>query len=281
MQKIMKKSIITKIIVSILVVAVVIVAGVAILAGVFGDRALKLGIETAATKALNVGVSVEDVSLSILGGSVELEDLAISNPPGYQHEHLLVLGSAKVDVDIGSLMSDTVNIKSVMFDEVNLVIEQKDLVRTNNLQEILKSLGSDKEDKEPAEDKDKAPGKQLHIDELEVSNVNVKVKLLPLPGRADTITLKLDPIKMTNLGKGSKLDTAKLTGKVLAAIAAGVAKQGADILPEDVVGPIKSVFGESGKVFIETGKDLLKSGKDVGKDVTDTLKDLFKQKDDK
>jgi len=277
----MKKSIITKIIVSILVVLLVVVAGVVILAGVFGDRALKLGIETAATKALNIGVSVADVSLSILGGSVELEDLVINNPPGYQHEHLLKLGSAKVDVDIRSLMSDTVNIKSIMFDEVSLVIEQKDLIRTNNLQEILKSLGSGREDKEPAEAKDKAPGKQLHIDKLEISNVNVKVKLLPLPGRADTVTLKLDPIKMTNLGKGSKLDTVKLTGKVLAAIAAGVAEQGADILPEDVVGPIKSVFGESGKVLIETGKDLFDGGKDVGKDVTDALKGLFKRKDDK
>lgn len=273
----MKKTIITKIIVSILVVLLVVVAGVVILAGVFGDRALKLGIETAATKALNVGVSVEDVSLSILGGSVELENLVINNPPGYEHEHLLELGSAKIDVDIRSLMSDTVNIKSIMFDEVSLVIEQKDLIRTNNLQEILKSLGSGQEDKEPAEAKDKAPGKQLHIDELEISNITVKVKLLPLPGRADTITLKLDPIKMTDLGKGSKLDTAKLTGKVLAAIAAGVAEQGADILPEDVIGPIKSVFGESGKVLIETGKGLLEGGKDV----TDALKGLFKRKDDK
>ncbi len=177
---------------------------------------------------------MDDVSLSILGGSVELEDLVINNPPGYEHEHLLKLGSAKVDVDIRSLMSDTVNIKSIMFDEVSLVIEQKDLIRTNNLQEILKSLGSGQEDKEPAEAEDKAQGKQLHIDELEVSNVNVK--LLPLPGQADTVTLKLDPIKMTDLGKGSKLDTVKLTGKVLAAIAAGVAEQGTDILPEDVVG---------------------------------------------
>ena len=277
----MKKSIITKIIVSILVVVLVVVAGVVILAGVFGDRALKLGIETAATKALNVGVSVENVSLSILGGSVELEDLVINNPPGYQLEHLLEIGSAKVDVDIRSLMSDTVNIKSIMFDEVSLVIEQKDLIRTNNLQEVIKSIPSGKGEDTATEESDKAPGKQLHIDVLEISNVNVKVKLLPLPGRADTITLKLDPIKMTNLGKDSKLDTAKLTGKVLAAIAAGVAKQGADILPEDVIGPIKSVFSESGKVLIETGKGLLEGGKDVGKDVTDALKDLFKPKDDK
>jgi len=112
-------------------------------------------------------------------------------------------------------------------------------------------------------------------------NVNVKVKLLPLPGRADTVKLKLDPIKMTNLGKGSKLDTAKLTGKVLAAIAAGVAEQGAGIFPEDVIGPIKSVFGESGKVFIESGKGLLEGGKDVGKGVTDALKGLFERKEDK
>ena len=31
----------------------------------FGERAIKMGIETAATKSLNVGVSIDDIDLSV------------------------------------------------------------------------------------------------------------------------------------------------------------------------------------------------------------------------
>ena len=104
----------------------------------FADRAIKIGIETAATKALDVGVDVKDVDLSILGGSLSLQELVINNPPGYAHDNLLVLNKARVAVNIKSLMSDTVNIKEIKLDGVNIVMEQKGL--TSNLQDIIKNI---------------------------------------------------------------------------------------------------------------------------------------------
>jgi hypothetical protein len=280
----MKKGLLKKVLsVIVIVILAIIVLGV-ILVGLFGDRALKIGVETAATKALNVDVTLKDASLSILGGSVELKDLVISNPEGYQHESFLQLGNGNVAVNIKSLMSDTVNIKRINLDEVSLVLEQKGL--TNNLQEILNSIPKGDEPKEPTEPKKE---KNLVIDELEISNVDVKVKLLPVPGRADTIPLKLSPIKMTNLGTDDKLSMAELVVKILGAIAGGIAEQGMDILPAEILDPLKSSIGKAGEVLMETGKEaldktkdlgtgILEGSKDIGKEATDAIQGLFKPK---
>ena len=247
---------------------------VAVLAvDIFADHALKLGIETAATKTLNVGVSVADVDLAILAGKLGLNNLLINNPPGYQHDRLLELKDARIGVNVKSLLSDTVNIREIKLDGVNLVLEQKGITG-NNLQDIIKAIprGEPK-----AEAEAKKPGKKLHIDNLEITDVTVNAKLLPTPGKSDTVTLKLKPIKMTDLGSDNKLDTAELSGRILLAIATGVAEQGAGLLPDDVIGPLKSELQkitELSKTLLKESEKVFKEGEDLGKDVVERAKDV-------
>ncbi len=275
-----------KIVYSILLIVVILIILVAALVHLFGNRALKAGIETAATKTLNVAVSVGDVDLSITGGKLGLQNLVIANPPDYQHEKMLELKDAKIEVDVWSLLSDTVKIKEIKLDGANVVLEQKGF--SNNIKDVIKSIPAKQEQtSEPS-------GKKLHIDNLEITNTTVNVKLLPIPGKADTLTLKLAPIKMTNLGKDNKLDTAALADKVLLAIVSGIARQGADKLPKEMIGSLvselkrlKSLTGtllEGGGEILETGKDAgkgaLEAGKDAGKTATDAVKGLFNPKDE-
>jgi hypothetical protein len=230
----------------------------------FAGSAVKIGVETAGTKALSVPVTLGDADLSILRGKLRLQDLAVDNPPGYQHEKLLELGDARVAVSIGSLLTDTVNIKEIKLDGMNVVIEQKS-VTGNNLSDIIKAIptGEPKEEGPTTEQ----PSKTLRIDNLEITNVTVKAKLLPVSGKSDTVTLKLDPITMTDLGTDKKLDTATLVGKVLLAIAKGVTKQGAGVLPDNMTAAMKDTLGraaelgEEGKKRIEEGKGLLEGVK--------------------
>jgi len=236
----------------------------------FADNAVKLAVESAGTRALNVGVSVSDVSLSILGGKLGLQNLVINNPPGYKHKRLLELSDAKIAVQTGSLLTDIVNIKDIRLDGVNVVLEQRG-VTSNNLQDIMKSLPA--KEKEPAE----PGGKKLHIDNLEITNAQVKVKLLPIPGKADTLTLKLAPIKMTDLGGENDIDTAALARKVLLAIAGGIAEQGAGILPKEMLGSLASQLNKLGALpaaFLDKGGKLLEAGKDVGKTTVEAGKDV-------
>lgn len=257
------------------ILILIILAVVAV--NLFADYAVRVGIETAATKTLNVGVSVGNVDLSIMAGKLALQNLLINNPPGYQHEKLLELKSAKIEIDVKSLLSDVVNIKEIKLDGVNVVIEQRG-ISGNNLQDVIAAIHSGSKD-------DQTSGKKLHIDNLEMSNVTVQIKLLPVPGKADTVTLNLSPIRMTNLGGDNKMDTAALSGKILLAIAHGVAKQGVGVLPKEIVEPITSALGKTidlSKGIIEgregIGEEIIKSTEDIGKGITEGLKSLLKPK---
>ena len=243
----------------------------------FSGYLLRVGIETAGTKALGVGVYVDDVDLSILGGTVEIDGLIVKNPPGYAHEDLLKLGHGRVTAKLGSLLGDTVRIKEIKLDGIDLVLEQRG-VTSNNLQDIIKAIPEGEVEPEDVTEK---PAKKLHIDNLEITNVTVKAKLLPVPGKADTVTLKLDPIQMTNLGSDDKLDVAKLSGKILLAIADGVAEQGVGVLPKEMVKTMKATLSktaELGKAATEEGKKLLEKSKDTGKGLIEGFKGLLKPK---
>ena len=262
----------------VILLAILILVAVAVVAvNLFADYAVRVGIETAATKTLNVGVSVSNVDLSIMGGKLALQNLLINNPPGYQHDKLLELKNAEIEIDVKSLLSDVVKIREIKLDGVNVVLEQRG-ISGNNLQDVIAAIHSGSKD-------DQTSGKKLHIDNLEMSNVTVQMKLLPIPGKVDTVTLNLSPIRMTNLGGDNKLDTAALSGKILLAIAHGVAKQGVGVLPKEIVDPITSALGKTidlSKGIIEgrkgIGEEIIKSTEDIGKGITEGLKSLLKPK---
>ncbi len=271
-----------KILYVILIVVVVLIAAAVVAVGLFANSALKFGIETAGTKALNVGVKVGAVDLSILGGSLGIENLVIDNPPGYQNKTLLELGQGRVAVDIGSLLSDTVNIKEVKLDSVNVTLEQRG-ISGNNLQDIIKSLPKAEGTEAKAEPKEAEPsGKKLKIETLELTNITVKAKLLPVPGKADTVTLKLAPIVMKDLGSDEKMDVAKLSAKILLAIAKGVAEQGAGLLPDDMTSAMKTTLSETiglGKTAVDEGKKVIDGGTDAGKKIIEGLGGLLKKEE--
>lgn len=270
-------------IVSVFVVLLVLcIAVIALLVHLFGDRALKVGIETAAGKTMKVPVTLDNISLSILGGTLNMNELVVNNPEGYQNPTFLELGHGYVGLKTTSLLSDTIEIEKIQLDNTVLTIEQNGL--TSNLKEILNNLPKPEAAQAPAEEA--KPGKKLLIKQLDINGVEVKVKLLPIPGRADTLTLKINPIHLENLGSDEKIDTSALVSKVLLAIASGIAEQGKDLLPTDMINSIGDQLSEQGQELIESGKDvgtgLIEGGKDIGKEATEALKGLnpFQKKKD-
>jgi hypothetical protein len=270
-----------KLIETIILVVIILVALLLLGFELFGEHIIKTGIEAAGTKALKVGVTIDDLDLSIYKGQVRMRGLAVDNPAGYEQKYLLKLGTGEVKTRMKSLMSDTVQIESILLDEISLSIEQKGL--SNNLQDILKSLPK-AEPGEPKEEAEKKPGKNLVVKNLKITNTTVKVKLLPvqiLPDGTDTVTLKLDPIEMKNLGSEDKMTTAKLASKVMVAIAQGVAKQGTGILPEDLLGSMRETLGNLGDLtdtFRKEAQEMLEKGQESGKGLIEGVKGLFDKK---
>lgn len=236
-----------------------------------GGLILKAGVEKAATKTLAVPVTIEDMDISILKAAIGINGLIVQNPPGYTYKNLLELSEARVTASIGSLLSDTVHIKELKLDGMNLVIEQKAL--SNNLQEVISSISA----KGKQQSESDTAGKKLHIDNLEITNIKVKVKLLPTPGKVDTIPLTLDPIRMSNLGTDDRLSTGILVGKIMLAIANGVSKKGVGVLPKDMVRKMKSTLDEAvdlGEAASKEAKELI----DTGTELIEGFKGLLKPK---
>jgi hypothetical protein len=262
-----KKIVLNFVVLPVVILLVILVAAFFLV----GTSLIKSGVEKAASSALGVPVTIKNIDLSILRGRVSIKGLVVKNPPGYANETLLELGEATVNLDIGSLMSDTVKIQLVKLDDTKLTMEQKGL--SNNLKEVLDNLPKEEKKAEPKEE-----GKNLHINRLEITNTNVRVKLLPIPGKSDTVSLKLDPIIMDNLGTDKKLSIGILAAKVLKAIATGVARQGAGVLPNDMIKGIGSSLdkaAEMGKAATEEGQKMLEKTKDSGKDVVESIKGLL------
>jgi len=230
----------------------------------FADYAVKAGIETAATKALNVEVSAGNVDFSIMSGKLTLQNLLISNPTGYQHDTLLKVKNADIEVEVKSLLSDVIKIKDINCDGFDIILEQRG-VSGNNLQDIIKGISDTSEE-----------GKKLRVDNLVISNITVQMKLLPVTGQTETITLKLTPVRMTNLGHDNKLDTAALLTKILLAIADRVVEQGVGVLPNDIVDAMTSTLGKT----IDLSKNIIESTEEIGKEITEGLKSLLKPKEE-
>ncbi|MFA5553853.1 MAG: hypothetical protein WDA68_04755, partial [Phycisphaerae bacterium] len=86
-----------------------------------------------------------------------------------------------------------------------------------------------------------------------------------IPGQADTINLELEPIVMTDLGSDDKLTTAKLTKEVILAIAKGIAKKGAGVLPADMIGSMDAVASQAseiGKAAVDEARKTIEAGKE-------------------
>ncbi|MDD5458320.1 MAG: AsmA family protein [Phycisphaerae bacterium] len=280
----MKKSL--KILYTILIVIVVLLVIVIGAVFLFANSAIKVGVQTQASKALGVPVTLKNVDLSILGGKLELNGLDVGNPEGFGYPHLLKLNQTKVAVDIGSLTSDTVQIKQILLDGMEVYFEQKGL--GSNLKTVLNNIPKTEEQPKPEPEPQKE-GKKLNVQELELRNIVVHVKLMQLPGQEEPkgLIIRLDPIKLTDIGTEKDLNIGLVSQEVLAAIAVGIAKQGAGVIPDDLLGDLSSgvkklgamgtsVVGEGTKAITEGGKTITEEGKKI----TEGIKGIFGGKKD-
>ncbi len=209
------------------------------------NRTVQKAIEHSASQALGVDVTIGALDLSWLNGVLTLSDLRIANPPGYQNKALLTLKQGSVVLEVSSLTRDTVKVTSVVLDTVDVIWEQKGL--DNNLQDVIDHL--------PARDSTGVNGKALQIQILELDRAMVKAQLLPLPGEMNAITLKLTPIRLTNLGSQSPMDLRALARRVLSALVTRILEQGAKAFPADIMKPWQDT-ARSGMQFLKDAGEL-------------------------
>src|ERR1043165_2112947 len=96
-----------------------IIAGVVIVVAAVGivffslNSIVKSGVETVGPQLTKVDIKLGSAKISPFSGSGELSKLAVGNPQGYKSLNSIKIGSIKVAVDIGSVLSDTVKVQSI------------------------------------------------------------------------------------------------------------------------------------------------------------------------
>ncbi len=213
-------------VVVLLVLVVVLVAGIAV---VMIDRVARTGVERGGNYAMGVETKLDGIHVGLLSGSVSLDGLSVANPQGFKAEHFLKLGDGSVELSLGSLMGDKVEVSSLKLNHINIALE-KDKGKANYdviLENIAKATGSDAE---PAPDQ--AEGKKFVIKELVITDVNVKAEVIG----GLSVPVKIPEIRLTDIGTDSDKGVLlkDLSGIIVTAILATVAEQAGDLLPGDI-----------------------------------------------
>jgi len=184
---------IKKIAIALLVLVILLVVAAALGLPYYLNDLVRSGIERVGPEVTGTRVSVEAVELSPFSGSGSISSLVIANPEGFETDGALKIGEAHVRLVPQSLMDDTIRIREIEIDGVELTYELS--ARGSNLARIREHietiLGS-----EPS-----AGETRVIIDRFALRNCTVRLSATLFKGKTKNETLPT--IELTDIGKKS------------------------------------------------------------------------------
>ena len=253
------------------------------------DSAVLKGVNSAGPVALGVPVSLEDANIRLLQGKIALTGFHIGNPKGFKTDGLLDLGSIFINVDLGSLKSDTIVIKRIAIDGLVLTYEKGLL--DSNLGALIESLSADEKEAEGKPPEEQKPGhgkagKKVVIEKLTLthSKMNFSITGAAALTGGGVIPLPLPDITVTDLGKEKEggLTFVQAIRRILTEIAgaSGTAIAGSGKLLGEGAMAIGEGTVDAGKAVVDgtvdAGKAVVGGAEDAGKAVVDGVGNALK-----
>ncbi len=215
------------------VLSVVLLCALAI---VWIDWLAKVAIETAGTSALGVSTTLDTLHLGLARGDCNLAGLKIANPEGFKAAEFIKLDEGAVDISLGTLMHETIEISQLTLTgvHVNLIKE----AQRANYRVIVDNVarfesGRDK----PQEEVREKHQKKFIIHDIMIRDVNVFVDLLPFGGELTELNIPIPELHLENVGtdtpKGETL--AKVTATIVKALLNAVLAKGESLLPPEML----------------------------------------------
>jgi hypothetical protein len=232
------------------------------------DSIAKKGIQKGGEYALGVPTDVKDLSLSLLGGNLKINQLQVSNPQGFHSPHFVKTGLFEVEVQPLSVFGKTVQVRKFVLDGLSLNIEQ--IASGNNVSVVLdhiKKLGGPGEgnaqpQNQPKPQGDSGGGKKVHLTSILIKNVEATFHL-PLIDKP--LTVKVPQIELKDIGNDSPdgIPVGRVIAQVLPAILASVMEAGKGVIPadfagllnHDIAGAAQSLGGDASKMIQQVGGD--------------------------
>ncbi|MCP4568852.1 MAG: hypothetical protein GY841_14840 [FCB group bacterium] len=180
-------------------------------------------VEEGSTYALGVETDLGSASLDMKAGSVELDNLAVSNPDGFEGGHFLTMKSGILAIETGSVFDDEIVVDSLILEGINLSFEQID--GKGNYAAILNHL------------------KQLDFGSSE-SDQNIKIKLASIRDIEVGAVLNLlgqkkfeksfavENITLRNIGGDNGASLEKITAEIMQTIISKAASAGQNQFPD-------------------------------------------------
>ena len=269
----------SKFIVRALIIIVLIVIILLTIAVVFINSIAKSAITSAGSSVLGVPTTVSSVEIGILSGHSELTDLEIENPKDYSGT-FLKLTDGILDVNLGSLLGSSIEIKEIAFDGIDLTFIQK--LGGSNVNVILENVkkntaskdDSTKDESTKDESKDSSDGRKFIIDELKITKVSVAVSIEPISSATKPSVIKIKEISVKDIGKKEGgVTTDQIVSIIVQSVIHSVLEAAPGELPSVMLQGIKG--GLSGLGNLDLG-DVSFDGGEGFKKITNSISDITK-----
>ncbi len=247
-------------------VLLVVTVGVALY---YVDRLARTGIERGAAYALGVQTTVDDADVGLLGGTLQVEQLTVSNPEGFTTPHLVRVRMVDLGVEIGTLREETIRVRRFELDGVDLHVEQQ--IGRSNVSTVLEHIQDRASKDEPAE----PGGRKVQVDRIVVRNVTAHIQVLPVGGKATTVDVEVPEIILEDVSSDDPqgLAVAELTRRILPAILKAVIEKGRGRVPGMDFDALAGQLNETTAALGQGARDLIdQAGKNIGGALEDILK---------
>lgn len=270
----------------VLVVVLVVLVG----AGAFGvlvyaDSIVKTAVEKGGTYAFGVPTKLADADVGLMSGKLGLDGLDVNNPTGYKSASFMTMGHGGIEVSLGTLRSEVVEVPRLEISDVQVNLEKAE--GKANYQVILDNLKKLESGEKPASTEKSE--KKYVIKEVHVKNVKVHVDLLPVGGTLTQANITLDAVYLKDIGTAGKgVPLSELASIIVKAVMSAIADKGGGVIPADLLGDLQGKLAELKNldqlgVIATTSLEELKTKtldnvkKDVEQKVDDVKKDVEKK----
>lgn len=206
-----------KLLIILLALVVLVVIVLAILPSVISLEGFKRRIETQAEQALHRKVAIGQVRLQILTGlGAGLENLVVDNPPNWQKEHFVKVGTLSVKVAFLPLLQGHVDISRIILRDGDIFLERDAQGRMNYDDLVAPKTGGAPPAPTPQPSTERSPLGALLVSKVSLQNVNVSfIDRMAVAGQTVTTTARGIRADLNNIALNTPIDfdisTALLT----------------------------------------------------------------------
>lgn len=221
-----------------ILILLVVIAFVALIAfgSYYMNDLVKTAIERGGTYATQTTTTVDTVKIGLKDSTFNMAGLEIDNPNGFNTDHFLQLASTSVALDANSIMTDTISIPEVTFENIDVILDKGN--DPSNYNTILNSLKRF-ESKDTKSAPENADGKKVAIDTLTLSNIDIHVANMPGVGfLVGDVAINIPSIELKDIGKDEPMTAAEVVNLVIKTVLTAAVENGGGILPTDILGEL-------------------------------------------